>query len=247
MKSAKYQRRFYRDWRGSRDLFSQLIAAKESDLEIFTNKPLDKSFVEERLRSYRNDIENYIDKDRRFLTALKPLEVELGVSKIVREMSECSRKAGVGPMAAVAGAIAQFLGSDLLLRGYKDVIVENGGDIFLKTTKTRLVGIYAGKSKVWNRLKLKISPSDTPLGICTSSGTLGHSLSFGLADSVTILSKSASLSDAVATATCNRVRSKEDLNNALEFARKVPGVIGAVILIKNNMLSWGKIKFHEQD
>ena len=243
MKSSKYQRRFYRDWARQKDLYSTNIVAKETDLLILTNKLLDKGFVEERIRSYRYDIENYIDRDRRFLTALKPVAIELTAPLIVNEMNRQAKKANVGPMATVAGAISQFLGEDLLRQGYKDVIVENGGDIFIKTTKIRKIGIYAGKSKLWNRLSLQIRPKDTPLGVCTSSGTLGHSLSFGLADSIIILSKNTALADAVATATCNLVKSKSDLQLALDFARSINGVTGVVIIFKNNLISWGKVDF----
>ena len=243
MKTSKYQRRFYRDWIKQKDLYLTNIVAKETDLLILTNKRLDKDFVEERIRSYRFDIENYIDRDRRFLTALKPIAIELTAPLIIKEMSLQAKKANVGPMASVAGAISQFLGEDLLKQGYKDVIVENGGDIFIKTTKRRRIGIYAGKSKLWNRLSLEIKPKDTPLGICTSSGTIGHSLSFGLADSVVILSKNAVLSDAVATAAGNLVKSKSDLQPALNFARSIQGITGAAIIFKNNLISWGEIAF----
>jgi hypothetical protein len=243
MKSTKYQKRFYRDWAKSKDLHLTQIMAKETDLQILTNKILDKEFIEERVRLYRWEIENYINKDHRFLTSLKPLEVEINAAPIIKAMALSAKKANVGPMATVAGSIAEFLGRDLLKKGYRDVIVENGGDIFLKTTKTRAIGIYAGRSKLWDKLKLKIGPKDTPLGICTSSGTIGHSLSFGAADGVVILSKSASLADAVATATCNRVQSREDLQRALDFARSIPGTLGAVIIIKNNLITWGKVEF----
>lgn len=245
MKSDRYQKRFYRDWVSAKDLYLTRIADKETDLQILTNKKIDRDFVKERVQGYRFAIENYIAKDRRFLTVLKPLAVELHAPAIIQEMSEASRKANVGPMAAVAGAIAQFLGKDLLRKGYKEVIVENGGDIFLKTTRTRLIGIYAGKAKLWNKLSLKIRPSDTPLGICTSSGIIGHSLSFGSADCVVILCKNACLADSVATATANLVRTKQDLGKAVDFAKSIRGVVAAAIILKNNLISWGKIRFAE--
>ncbi len=241
MHSNKFQRRFYRDWTAARGLHSARITAKETDLQIFTNKGLDRDFIEDKIRSYRWDIENYINKDRRFLTSLKPHQVELGVPAIIQEMAASAKAANVGPMATIAGAIAEFLGRDLLRQGYKDVIVENGGDIFLKTTRSRKIGIYAGRSRLWNKIRLKIMPKDTPIGICTSSGTIGHSLSFGCADSVIIISKSVSLADAAATATANRIKSKKDLRPALDFARAIPGALGVVIIMKNNLLSWGKI------
>lgn len=236
-------RRFYRDWARAKDLYPLRITAKETDLQIFTNKPVELEFVEERIRAYRWEIENYINKDHRFLTALKPIPVELNAAPIVRDMAEQSSKANVGPMSTVAGAIAEFLGKDLLGAGHKEVIVENGGDIFLKSRRVRKVGVYVGRSKMWSKLQLEIKPKDTPLGICTSSGTIGHSLSFGCADSVVILSKSTSLADSVATATANRINSKEDLQRALDFARSIKGILGVVIILKNNLITWGKVEF----
>lgn len=243
MKTNKYQKRFYRDWVKTKDLCSSQITVRETDLQILTDKPIDKNFLVEKIYYYRRQIEDYISKERRFLTSLKPIEVELSAPAIVKEMSEAAKKANVGPMAAVAGAIAGVLGQDLLSRGFKDVIIENGGDIFLKTTKKRTIGIFAGRSKLLDNLCLKIKPQDTPLGICTSSGTVGHSLSFGCADSVVILAKNASLADAVATATGNLVRSKKDLQKAIDFACSIKGVLGAVIIFRNFLIAWGKIEF----
>jgi hypothetical protein len=243
VKSGAYQKRFYRDWVKHEDLHLTHFVERETDLQILTNKRLDKEFVRERIRLYRWDIENYINKDRRFLTSLKPLEIEPCAPAIVREMSLQAKKVNVGPMASVAGAVAEFLGRDLVRQGYKEVIVENGGDIFLKILKGRTIGIYAGRSRIWRHLKLKIKPGQTPLGICASSGTMGHSLSFGSADLVAVLSKNAALADAAATATGNRVNSKEDLQSALDFARNIKGVIGAIIIFKNNLISWGAIEF----
>lgn len=245
MKFNKYQRRFYRDWVKVKDLHATHILAKETDLEILTNKILEKEFVTEMIRSYRWDIETYITKDRRFLTSLKPIEVEIDAPLIVKEMSEAAKNANVGPMATVAGAIAHSLGNDLLKRGYKDVIIENGGDIFIKTRKNRAIGIYAGKSKLSRSLVLKIKAKNTPLGLCASSGTVGHSLSFGKADSVVIISKSTALADAVATATGNLVKSKDDLQKAVDFARSIKGVLGALIIIKNSLIAWGDVEFTE--
>ncbi|MEK6727429.1 MAG: UPF0280 family protein [Candidatus Omnitrophota bacterium] len=243
MKYGKYQKRFYRDLVKAEGLYLTHIIAKESDLQVLTNKRLDTRFLEERLRMYRYDIENYINKDYRFLISLKPIEVELNASEIVKEMASQAKKVNVGPMATVAGAIAEFLGRDLLKKGYQDVIIENGGGIFLKTRKARRIGIYAGRSKLWNKLKIKIKPKDTPLGICASSGTIGHSLSFGIADCVIVLSKHAALADAVAAATANRVQSKDDLQKAVDFAKSIRGVIGVAVILKNNLINWGEIEF----
>src|SRR4030042_535918 len=122
MKTSKYQRRFYRDWTKTKDLHTAHIVDRETDLYILTNKPVDKDFVKERVCEYRFAIEDYISKDARFLTALKPIEVEFNAPAIVKEMAKAGKLSNVGPMAAVAGAVAQFLGRDLLRRGYKDII-----------------------------------------------------------------------------------------------------------------------------
>ena len=128
--------------------------------------------------------------------------------RLVKEMIRVSTLANVGPMAAVAGAMAEFVSKDLL-KISKQVIVENGGDIYLATSRERTIGIYAGTSPLSMKLGITISPEDSPLGVCTSSGTVGPSLSFGKADAVCILSKSAALADAAATAVGNVVRGEE--------------------------------------
>ncbi len=227
----------------SKDLHISRVVVKETDLQILTDKPLDKEYTKERILLYRREIENYIAKENKFLTSLKPINVELNAPEIIREMSGAAKKANVGPMAAVAGAIAQFLGQDLLRKGYREIIIENGGDIFLKIKKSRNIGIYAGRIKLLKGLSLKIMPQDTPMGICTSSGTIGHSLSFGCADSVIILAKNASLADSVATGCANKVQSEKDLEKALNFAKAIKGVLGVVIIIGKNLISWGKVEF----
>lgn len=243
MKTDRYQPRFYRQWGHSEKLYTAHICVRQTDLQVLTDKPLEESFLVARIGLYRRQIEDYIDKDRRFLITLKPLAVELRAPLIVRKMSQAAHRANVGPMATVAGAIAQFLGRALLRRGYRDVIIENGGDVFLKVSKAINVGIFAGGSKMTKNLSLRIRPQDSPLGICTSSGTVGHSLSFGCADAAIIFSSDAILADAVATATANRINSKEDLQKTLDFARSIKGITAAVIILKNNLAAWGKVEF----
>ena len=137
-------------------------------------------------------------------------------------MSESAEKVGVGPMASVAGAIAEFVGNELSAYS-AEVIVENGGDIYLKSLEKRIIGVYAGESPLTGKLGLEIDGEDTPLGVCTSSGTVGHSLSFGKADAVIVLSKSATLADAAATAIGNLVAQPEDITRGVEFAEGTDG------------------------
>jgi len=156
-------------------------------------------------------------------------------------MVEAGKKAGVGPMASVAGAIAEFVGRELLAFS-PEIIVENGGDIYLKSLTDRIVGVYAGKSPFTGKIGLEIKAKDTPLGICTSSGTVGHSLSFGKADAVIVLSKSTILADAAATAIGNRVSESDDITGAIEFAEGIKGLKGLVIIKDDNIGLWGKVK-----
>ncbi len=160
---------------------------------------------------------------------------------IVREMIRTSRLAQVGPMAAVAGAIAQYVSKDLLALS-KEVIVENGGDIFLSVRKERVIGIYAGSSPLSLKIGIRIDPADSPIGVCTSSGTVGHSLSFGRADAVCILSASAALADAAATAVGNLVHEKKDIETGLEKGKEIPGVLGTLIIVGDRTGAWGNIR-----
>jgi ApbE superfamily uncharacterized protein (UPF0280 family) len=120
--------------------------------------------------------------------------------------------------------------------------VENGGDIYLKISKKRLVGVYAGQSALSKRIALEIMPGETPLGICTSSGTVGHSLSLGSADAVVVLSPSTALADAAATALCNMVKSADDIPQTIERAQSIAGLRGLVVIMGGKMGVWGKVK-----
>lgn len=239
-KSKDYQERFYRKWSGSSDLLGQEVIVKETDLFIFSEKDLG-GMAEGIVKKYRGEIEDYIRKRPEFQTSLKPISQDPASSEIIREMIRTSELAGVGPMAAVAGAIAEFVGGELLAHS-SQIIIENGGDIFIKSSKERIVAIFAGDSPLNNRLFIKIKAKETPLGVCTSSGTVGHSLSFGKADACVIISKSTSLADAVATATCNRIKEKKDIKPALEFAVSIKGVEGALAIIGSDFGSAGNIE-----
>lgn len=235
-----YEPRTYRDWVKDKDLVSFSVVVKETDLHIRARRDLTTE-ASQATRRYRAELESYIKSHPVFLTALKPFEVEQDAPPIVKDMADATREVGVGPMAAVAGAIAEMVGRELLPFS-DEVIVENGGDIFLKTSKERFIGVYAGKSKFTKKIAFSILPEETPLGVCTSSGTVGHSLSFGYADAVVVFSPSTSLADAAATAIGNKVRIAEDIPEALEFAQSIKGLKGVAIIKGDNMGLWGQIR-----
>jgi ApbE superfamily uncharacterized protein (UPF0280 family) len=239
-KSKDYQERFYRELTKDSDLIGQEVIVKETDLFIFAEKDI-KSIAEEVVKKYRTEIEDYIKRRPEFMTSLEPIGQDPESDDIIKEMIRTTKLAGVGPMASVAGAIAEFTGKELLAHS-KQIIIENGGDIFIKSDKERTIAVYAGDSPLSNKIFIKIKPKDTPIGVCTSSGTVGHSLSFGKADACVIIAKSAILADAVATATCNRIKEKKDIAPSLEFAISIKGVKGAVAILGKNLGSIGNVE-----
>lgn len=240
-----YTERSYREKFRQDDLYHFQVVAKQTDLDIGVRRerfsPEMAGWVQEMVQKQRDLLEKYIEEDHAFLHSLVPCHLKPGAPQIAVDMAEAARLAGVGPMAAVAGAFAHYIGSALARRS-RDVIVENGGDIYMRSTRQRRIGIFAGRSPLSNRLALSIRPADTPLGVCTSSGTVGPSLSLGSADAVVILAPSAILADAVATAAGNLVQTKDDLQKAAEFATGVAGVSGAVVIKDDRLAACGKLK-----
>ena len=234
-----YEPRTYRHWIKDSDLVSFNVVAKQTDLYIRARRNL-RSKALTSLLKHRAPLEKYIEHHPLFLTTLEPYQAEEDAPAIVKEMAKASQIAGVGPMAAVAGAIAEAVGRDLLPLS-PEVIVENGGDIFLRILQKRMVGIYAGQSPFTGKIALEITPEETPLGICTSSASIGHSLSLGSADAVTATSSSAPIADAIATAIGNMVKDTEDIPEAMEKAQKIKGLQGIVIIKGNKIGIWGKV------
>lgn len=232
--------RFYRQWIRDEDLVSFELTVKQTDLYIRARRNLKDKTLDSVLK-HRGSLESYIGRHPIFLTTLQPYQAEAGAPAIVKEMARVSQLAGVGPMAAVAGAIAEAVGRDLLAFT-PEIIVENGGDIFLKISKKRMVGIYAGQSSFSKRIALEVLPRETPLGVCTSSGTVGHSLSLGSADAVIVLSPSTALADAAATALCNIIKAADDIPQAIEKAQSIEGLRGLVIIVGDKMGVWGKVR-----
>ena len=235
-----YEERTYRNLVRIDDLVKFEVIVKETDLLVRAEKDLSRE-ARASILKYRHQLETYIAMHPEFEKSLVPLKEDPYGPEVVQEMIRTSQSANVGPMAAVAGAMAEAVSKDL--RSFsKEVIVENGGDIYLASSKERIIGIYAGHSPLSLRIGIVISPEETPLGICTSSGTVGHSLSFGKADAVCILSKSAALADAAATTVGNRVQEKKDIELGLEKGKEIDGVLGVLIIVGEKMGLWGNIQ-----
>jgi ApbE superfamily uncharacterized protein (UPF0280 family) len=235
-----YQPRDYRKYVNATGLCSFTVTFKESDLHISAQTDLAQKALL-LVRRYYQTIENYILAHPYFHAALVPVEVESSAPSIILDMAAAGSRAGVGPMAAVAGAMAQYVGTELGLFS-EEVIVENGGDIYIKCSRERIVSIYAGESPLSGKIGLKIAPESTPAGICTSSGTVGPSLSFGKTDAAIALAGSAILADAAATAVGNAVSTAADIAKGIALAQGISGVTGAVIIKEAAIGVWGNVE-----
>ena len=235
-----YEERTYRHTIKDTDLVSFTARVKETDLYIRAERDLAAEALSA-IEECRAPLEKYIQNHPLFLHSLEPLLVAEDAPAIVKTMAGAGRQAGVGPMAAVAGAMAGMVGRKLLQYS-REIVVENGGDIFMQTRKKRMVGIFAGRSPFSGKLALEISPEMMPAGICASSGTVGPSLSLGLADAAIVLSHSPALSDAAATAVANLVKAADDIQAALDFGRKIEGILGIVVIKGDRMGAWGEVK-----
>ena len=235
--------RFYRENFKSENLVFFRACVEQTDLFIGAKKNLEKEATE-LIKKYREQLIEYIRFDERFLHSLLPIEPLKGAPMIVRDMCNASKMANVGPMASVAGAFSKFIGNELLDLT-DEIIVENGGDIFIKSLEDRNIGIYAGNSSLSNRLAFKIRSSMTSCGICTSSGTIGHSLSLGKADAAVVIHPDASVADTCATALGNVVKVPEDIEKALSSVSKIIGVRGALIIMGDSLGAVGDIELCE--
>ena len=216
------------------------VTVQETDLSVYGHS-VDAEQIKEAVIEQRGYIEGYIQRYPDFGQCHKPWPDDPSAPPIVQEMIRAGQYADVGPMAAVAGAVAQWVGRTLH-NHFGEVIVENGGDIYLDVDSETVIGILAGASPLSSKFGLSVDPTTTPLGVCTSSGTVGHSKSYGNADAVCVVSPSCALADAAATAIANHIRSPKDINAAVLRARAIPEVLGVIVIVDDKMGAWGQVE-----
>ena len=202
--------------------------------------------LKSQIYSWRLDLEKYIALNNDFLLSIEPIrKYEDDLPLIIRMMYESSILADVGPMACVAGSISQLSLDYLIGHDSKYSIVENGGDIAMINDEKVLCGIFSNNPILGNDIAFEIKARKRPLGICTSSGKIGHSISFGEADSVTVLSESSSIADGLATRIANDVageNSEDKVYNALESAENFKEFFDGVLIISDeNVGTVGKL------
>lgn len=190
------------------------------------------------IRHHRKCLEDYVLKNPVFMYALSPVQVEGDAPLVVKKMAEYASIAGVGPMASVAGVLADLAVEDALKAGARAIAVENGGEVALAGRAKFVVGVKVGGRVLF---ALKIMPEDMPIGIATSSGKYGHALSFGEADSVTVIAETAGLADAAATAICNATKGKDAIEKGLARAKEIRGVRGVIIVLDGLAGMWGNV------
>lgn len=201
------------------------------------------AFVKEYVKDLRERLESYIGKNPGFRYSLEPVGLRASAPPIAVKMAAASLRAAVGPMAAVAGAFAQEVGNAILEKFRpREVIVENGGDCFLRIEAPAVVSVHAGNSPLSGKVGVQVLPGDSPLGVCTSSGTVGPSLSFGRADAVMIAAHDAALADAYASCYGNRIRNEKDVNRVIADMNRNPRILSGLIILNESMGVCGKFE-----
>ncbi|MCK5116161.1 MAG: UPF0280 family protein [Candidatus Aegiribacteria sp.] len=232
-----YTHRFYRAWVSERKLFRFRVLLHESDIEIAVESDLTHRACEA-LSGARKDIEGYIKLHPCFLMAMDPVEYDTTAPAIVKRMMNAAAIWNVGPMAAVAGVIADAVGERLSDHS-KSVIVENGGDLFIRSGNKVNCALYAGKESPFADKTGFSVDAPQGLGICTSSRTIGHSYSRGRANAVTVIAEDSTTADAAATAIANRIHSAEDVHDQLAQLDSDSGLVGVVACCGDRLASWG--------
>ncbi|MEJ5300819.1 MAG: UPF0280 family protein [Thermodesulforhabdaceae bacterium] len=190
-----------------------------------------------------NEILSYASREPRFLSSLTPLPFDDTAPSIVKTMLRAAIEAGVGPMAAVAGAIAERVGMNLIELSPSEVVVENGGDCFIYSTENVIVGIYGGKqARLKKPIMVKLRKDQLPISVCTSSSFIGHSLSFGRAHAATVFSKDGAFADAAATAIANALKSSSDIEPVFNRWKAHPKVTALVAVVDQSIGFYGDIE-----
>lgn len=241
----EYIRRTYREHFGQNRWKHFFAKHKETDLWIGVDgKSFHRdmtAFTDRLIRQLREEMDAYLQKDPGYAKALVPYAPLPEAPAIFQAMSGVTDKSLIGPMSAVAGAVAKEVGEKLKAEfGVREVIVENGGDIYADIEEDMDISVFAGASPLSEKVGLHIEAAYAPLGICTSSGTVGPSLSFGKADAVMIVCRDTLLADTYATAFANTVQSAEDINPCLEKIGQAEDILAAMVIKDDKLGVCGK-------
>jgi ApbE superfamily uncharacterized protein (UPF0280 family) len=213
------------------------VMLRETDLQIAAERDLTREATA-LVEGARAELDGYISHHRRFVESFVPFEVDEDAPAIVRAMAAAASVADVGPMAAVAGAFAEHVARGLVAHS-AEVIVENGGDVYMTGATERVVALHAGPSPLSGRVGIVVDAAMMPVAVCTSSASVGPSVSLGSADAACVIARDGALADAVASALGNRVHSAQDVQRAIDAVKGLDGVLGLVVVAGETLGAWG--------
>ena len=189
-----------------------------------------------RMKHLRKILDDYISKEPYFKKSLKPFEPPESAPKEAIEMALAARHSGIGPMAAVAGLFAREVGDEIIKNfSVKELVIENGGDIYVLLKNELVLSVFAGESILSERIGLVVPAENSKLGICTSAGTVGPSLSYGKADAVVVICEDILLADAYATAIGNKVKTPNDVEKRIKQAEQFPEILSLLIICEDKI------------
>jgi len=238
--SSYADRDIYRNKISAEGKYSFRLDYKHSGLFIICDRDIG-SELEEPVRSFYADIETVIAGWPTFEKSLVPLKARDHYPPVVKDMCLAGEVFNVGPMASIAGALCDHLAKSIGRR-CNFLMIENGGDVYIKSSSPLEVGIFTKNSYFKDKLTLLIEVGQTPCGICSSSGSFGHSLSFGKSDLVTVLSGNAIQADAAATAIANTIKCEEDIDAAITRFKKYSQIKGLIIIKNKRIGLWGRLQ-----
>jgi ApbE superfamily uncharacterized protein (UPF0280 family) len=243
----KFEQRTYRNQFNTFRFTGFELKHQETDLWIGVDqasfKPEMKEVALKKIKSLREKIDSYIQSVPFFKKSLKPFQPAENAPIVAIEMAQAAEKAGIGPMSTVAGLFARETGNEIIQNfSVEELVIENGGDIFALLKTNLVLSVFAGNSPLSERIGLEITPKNSPLGICTSAGTVGPSLSFGSADAVVVVAKDVLVADAFATAFGNKIKSPADVEKVINDANIHPEILSLLIICEDKVGVWGEFE-----
>ena len=213
------------------------------DKDANVNKSDIISFIDKKCRRLWDIFEGYFRIDPEYKDSFEPYEVADNAPSVVKRLSLGSLITEVGPMAGIAGLYAEEIGKACKDQfGFKEVIVENGGDLYIDVEKRIKVSLFAGDHPLSNKIKLDIEPDMCPMGLCASSGKFGHSKSLGKADLVSVACFDTVMADQYATAFANQVVNVSDVEEVVDTAIEVMNLMHISVFKDKTFAIGGKIK-----
>ncbi len=234
-------RDIYRSRINYKGKYSFNIAYRNTELFVAGDKDIKKE-VEKILEDIYGQFDIVAKRDPSFMTSLTPVKIKSFYPPVIKKMCMLSSEFKVGPMASVAGTVNDLIATELSVK-CEELFIENGGDLYIKSKKDISVGIYARNKIFKDRIILKIRAGATPCGLCSSSGTFGHSFSMGKCDLAAVLSRSPITADAAATAVANSVRTEDDIEKSLEEFKSHESIKGLFIIKNDKIGIWGDLSF----